>query len=171
MLLYTGRPRFSGALRYPSRALLPGGDGKAFGLKKPYRGGTLLVDLSGSMRLNLDQVRRFVIRSPAATVAVYASTEDLQGGILAVISKRGRVIPDDSEVREVLSSGNVVDGPALLWLSQQAHPRLWLSDGAVTGVGDRSTSKLQRQCEEISSAHQIRRITRLDEVKDATVYR
>ena len=30
----------------------------------------------------------------------------------------------------------MVDGPALRWLARQDRPRIWVSDGVVTGVGD-----------------------------------
>jgi len=165
------RPRFSGALRYPGRALLPGGDGKAFGVKRPYRGGSLLIDLSGSMQLNLEEVKKFVVNSPAALVACYAShSGDYNTGVLAIISKRGRIIKNNEQLKDVLGNGNVVDGPALRWLSQQAKPRLWLSDGKVTGVGDSADSRLQQETVKICEAFNIRRILRLREVMNVFSY-
>jgi hypothetical protein len=53
--------------------------------------------------------------------------------------------------------GNVVDEPALRWLARQRAPRYWVSDGGVSGVGDRSSAGVQRRCAEICRVAEIRR--------------
>src|SRR5688572_17093444 len=66
-------PGYSGAFRYPHRALPPVADGRAFGARRHVAGGTLLVDCSGSMSLSRDDVASMLAASPAATVALYAA--------------------------------------------------------------------------------------------------
>ena len=54
--------------------------------------------------------------------------------------------------------GNIIDEPALEWLAHQGGPRLWISDGGVTGVGDTTSAALQRRCKEIVERAGIRRV-------------
>ena len=53
-----------------------------------------------------------------------------------------------------------MDLPALEWLSRQAEPRLWVSDGGVTGVGDEGCARLRERCFAIARRG---RITRVDD--------
>jgi hypothetical protein len=68
--------------------------------------------------------------------------------------------------REVIDNwvhaGNVVDGPALQWLSQQKAPRVWVSDGDVTGLGDRSAPNLSDDVDMLIATAHIRRVPTLD---------
>jgi hypothetical protein len=94
-------------------------------------GGTVLIDQSGSMNLDPDQVMELIAAFPAVTVATYAGSGST--GRLVVIARDGRrADPDHCYLPE---GGNVVDGPALDWLNSQAAPRIWVSDGLVTGAG------------------------------------
>ena len=47
-----------------------------------------------------------------------------------------------SDIGATLGRGNIVDGPALRWLAQQPEPRIWISDGQVTGTHDRPSTDL-----------------------------
>ena len=58
-------------------------------------------------------------------------------------------------------SGNVVDGPALHWLSQQKSPRVWVSDGEVTGVNDRTGANLSLDVKILTNRARIRRVPTL----------
>ncbi len=165
LVLHSGKPDkmakkliagFSGPFRFPHRAV-PAADGRAFGLKKRNHGGTILIDCSGSMNISIDQLRSLVSRSAAPTVAVYAGLPDNDSGSLAIVSKGGR-FADMEEVASHFGKGNLVDGPALRWLSRQAAPRLWISDGHVTGRGDTSAANLEAEAGRIQKAARIRRI-------------
>jgi hypothetical protein len=67
--------------------------------------------------------------------------------------------------REVLDgwagSGNVVDGPALQWLARQKAPRVWVSDGGVTGMNDQTAVNLQIEAERIVAMAHIKRVPTL----------
>lgn len=135
------RHRYSyvGPFRYPHRALLPISDGRAWHHRVSGLGGTVLIDGSRSMSLTLEQLLEMLKKHPLATVAVYHSTNGCQSGETVIIALGNRYDPacggfGDGHTWE---GGNVVDGPALRWLSKQERPRVWVSDGGITGRDDR----------------------------------
>lgn len=145
------RTRLTGLrVRRPSRLLQ---DGRAF--LKAQRGGSLLIDNSGSMSIPQYQLVEFLAQNPASTIASYNSNG--QVGALCILAKNGKL----SKQIHSSGSGNGVDGPALDWLSRQTKPRLWVSDGAVTGMGDVCGANLALECAAIMIRHQISRVNDL----------
>lgn len=126
------RPADVGAVpRYMHRLLT---DQRVFGRRRKKKAfeGTVVIDCSGSMHLTPQDVDEILRRWPAVTVATYAGYEDK--GELWIVAKKGkRAKANDIKPP---GGGNVVDGPCLDWLSKQRQPRVWISDGGVTGVGD-----------------------------------
>jgi hypothetical protein len=114
-------------------------DGRVFLRRRRQRGGTVLIDASGSMCFGSAELTRITAAAPLATVAIYAGRG--ASGTLAIVAARGRMA-SRSEICALLGRGNVVDGPALRWLAQQAEPRIWISDGHVTGAHDRPSTDL-----------------------------
>lgn len=152
------RPAYTGTFRYPHRALVPGADGRAFGIRRRAYGGAILIDCSGSMSLQRGDIERVLAVAPGATVAVYAGLpNDSQSGRLVIVASHERVA-DLSPLGLWLGAGNVVDVPALEWLSRQRAPRVWISDGAVSGVRDKPGENLKREVAEIVRAGRIRRL-------------
>lgn len=139
------RPGFVGAFRYPHRALLPASDGMAFAHRKKAKGGTILLDCSGSMGLSLRNITNLLDHAPMLTVAGYSDDKkSCASGSLAIFIKNG-MIADRISVKEwyeIRGTGNVIDGPAIRWLIKQARPRIWISDGIVTGVNDEPSKNL-----------------------------
>jgi hypothetical protein len=92
--------------------------------------------------------------SGAALVAIYSGSD--QAGELRIVARDGR----RADPRDLVpfGRGNIVDEPALAWLAHQSGPRLWISDGGVTGVGDTTSAALQRRCKEIVERAGIRRV-------------
>lgn len=161
------RPGFVGAFRYPHRALLPASDGMAFAYRKKAEGGTVLLDCSGSMHLNLRNITDLLNHAPTLTVAAYASNnnDDLKKGSLAILIKNG-VVADRTSIKnwhESTSGGNIVDGPAIRWLIKQARPRIWISDGQVTGINDDTSKNLDL---EIMLLKRIGRIKQYKTIRD-----
>lgn len=158
-------PSFVGAFRYPHRALLPASDGMAFAHRKKAKGGTILLDCSGSMNLNLNNIIGLLNRAPMLTIAGYASYDDFRKGSLAIFIKNG-MIASRTSIKgwyESISDGNVVDGPAIRWLIKQARPRIWISDGEVTGIDDRRSENLSL---EIILLKKIGRIKQYPRMRD-----
>lgn len=153
------RPALEGAqIRRPDRLLI---DRAIFARRGRSTGGTVLVDVSGSMSLNVDQLEQIVhAAGGAATVAIYSGSG--AQGELRIVAERGwRVAEDDLAP---VGAGNIVDLPALEWLVRQPEPRFWVSDGGVTGVGDESCAGLRERCARIVRRG---RVTRVEDAKGA----
>lgn len=137
-------------------------DGRIFIHKKRAVGGTVLVDMSGSMRLTSADLEKIVDTAPLATVAIYAGHGTY--GVLSVVASKGRMatrsVLRDARYRR----GNIVDGPALRWLAQQQEPRIWISDGCVTGTRDRPSLDLTVDAIHICGRAGIRRVSNTEGV-------
>ncbi len=117
-------------------------------------GATILVDTSGSMSLSGEDVEKLVRGAGgAAVVAIYSGRAD--EGELRIVAQGDRRV--ESEFFEPFGSGNIVDLPALEWLAKQPAPRLWVSDGCVTGVGDEGCHKILEACLAVTKRAAIRR--------------
>lgn len=99
-------------------------------LKAP-RKGTVLIDASGSMSFTEADIENLVSKIPAGTIAAYCGKSVI--GIIRVLAKHGKIC--SPEEFDMPYANNTIDGPALEWLGKQQAPRIWLSDGAVTGRG------------------------------------
>ncbi len=119
------------------------------------RGGTVLVDTSGSMSLDAAGVDSILMASSgAALVAIYSGTD--KAGELRIVARDGHRA--DAKDLVPFGRGNIIDEPALAWLARQSGPLLWISDGGVTGVGDTTSLALQKRCKEILQRARIRRV-------------
>jgi hypothetical protein len=118
-------------------------------------GGTVLVDTSGSMSISAEEVEKIVrAAGGAAVVAIYSGSGD--AGELRIVARGDRRVASDQF--KSFGGGNVVDLPALEWLAKQPTPRLWLSDGCVTGVGDQGCEKLLERCKAVVERGRIQRV-------------
>lgn len=131
--------------------------------RKPFRrpvpkernGGSVLVDVSGSMGFDVLDIEKIVAHSPSNTlVAIYSGRGDK--GELRIVARGG--LRASKEHLEPFGHGNIVDQPALEWLSRQAGPRVWISDGGVTGVGDSGDPVLKQRCRRICSKSDITQV-------------
>lgn len=108
-------------------------DGKIFARRKKIPGGTVVIDCSGSMSLTPQQIEQVVDLAPGCVVACYSGNGTR--GVLRILAKDGRRVAQ--QFCGSPSGGmNVVDYPALLWAYRLMHPRIWVSDAAVTGIND-----------------------------------
>jgi hypothetical protein len=120
--------------------------------------GTLLIDLSGSMSLSFEEVEEILTRWPAVTIATYSGFDDR--GILRIVAKNGRRA-STKWLNPPAGSNNMVDGPALDWLAKQKSPRVWISDGGVTGLGGHSVDLVRDAAKKCSQA----KIKRIEDVR------
>lgn len=139
-------------------------DGRVFVQRKRAVGGTVLIDGSGSMSLTTSDLRRIVSTAPAATIAIYSGRG--KKGTLTIIGSKGRVVSDAGLRSARTATGNVVDGPALKWLAFHDAPRIWISDGMVTGERDSASLDLAVEAQRICTDHQIKRVEKADAVVD-----
>lgn len=129
-------------------------------------GVTVLVDVSGSMSISAGDLDRFLAAAPTRTrIALYAGADDT--GELRIVAENGQ----RAAIEDLggFGSGNVVDLPALEWLARQRAPRIWVSDGGVTGVGDRPSTELAARCRALRRRARIHRVTTLEEACEAVV--
>lgn len=122
------------------------------------KGGTVLIDTSGSMDLEPEQVHAVLAVLPAATVAVYSGKA--AAGSVSVIAKDGKCASAAAIKRRIsdVGPGNIIDGPALRWLAAQAEPRLWVCDGIVTGCHDAAAAHLDDEAAAIAARAGIVRL-------------
>ena len=139
------------------------------------KGGVIVVDGSGSMSLDRDELRRLVEGSKGATVMLYSvgaddgaenpldkgSWECDSNGVpylsnAWVLADKGRMVTD---VPFSHGSANGVDLPALKWaVSNRRHssaPIVWVCDGYVTGIGDEPHELLSLACFRFVKQHNI----------------
>ena len=130
-------------------------DGRVFAHRPPLKGGgAVVIDTSGSMSLEPEEVLALCIHYPAGVIAAYSGWDDADGnskGVLRVIARNGRRVRDDQI--DPPGGGNEVDGPALDWLAKQPGPRYWISDAHVTG-GDWGL----RYCLDVCVRNNIKRV-------------
>ena len=147
-------------------------DKKVFQQKQRVYGGTILIDASGSMSFSGDDILEIMQMLPAVKIAMYNSTyEDDKGrgmygqtGSLRIIGDNGKRVTTEYLDR-YSGGGNLVDGPALKWLSQQKPKRIWVSDMYVFGKDNTSTGNLLQECHQIMKQSGITRLADIDEVK------
>lgn len=125
------------------------------------RGGSVLIDCSGSMALTEARLRAIIKALPLSIVAVYGG--DSSSGVLRIIARRGAMV-DIAHVRRPGSGGNIVDGPVLRWLSSQPQPRYWYSDGYVTGAHESQSHELIDDAQNLVIRANIRRVSRIEQI-------
>lgn len=148
-------------MKYPHRLLL---DNKIFIEKRKAERGTLLIDVSSSMTISEYHIDRLLDIVPMLTVALYTSDFfDYSRGLLVVVADKKRRC-SKKNLSVYSGYGNVVDGPALRWLANQKHPRIWVSDGIVTGVGDLNHPSLSKEAYSICKSASILRVPEVSNV-------
>lgn len=137
-------------------------DQRVFRMNRAKRQGSVLLDTSGSMGIDEATIEKIVRAVPAAVIGMYAAAGN--HGQLRILSKWGKLVPDSKYFKK-FGGMNGVDGPALRWLGYQPFPRIWISDGMVTGVGDGGATNLLLEAEEICERYRIVRVHSLAEAQ------
>jgi hypothetical protein len=118
---------------------------RIFDRTKRNSGGVVLIDGSGSMSVESEDILKILNAAPGATVALYAHKEGSKNvPNFWVLAKDGKMV---DKLPHRHGGGNGVDGPALRWAIKakrfQNEPVLWVCDGAVTdGKNDSTYSHL-----------------------------
>ena len=141
-------------------------DGRIFAPRRKRLGASILIDCSGSMDWNLDDLRRVIAAGPASLIATYSGR--FQSGTLTIVAAEGRIIGRDENPAPG-GHNNLVDGPALAWLASQPAPRVWLSDGQATAVGTGIAYSPAEEARRIAVAGGIARVRTLEGVIAAMV--
>ena len=112
---------------------------------------------------NREGYSKWIAAGGAAVVAIYSGKGDI--GELRIVARADRRVTN--EYFKPFGSGNVVDLPALEWLSRQPEPRLWVSDGCVTGVSDQGCEVIMRNCRTLAKRARIRRVADAEQAIEA----
>jgi hypothetical protein len=136
-------------------------DKKVFSRKQKIYGGTVLIDASGSMSFNGEDLLEVMQELPAVTIAMYNGR--FSEGDLRIIARNGRRV-NDQYLYDWVGRGNMIDLPALEWLGQQEPKRLWVSDMQVVPPGGTSKEALQ-ECIDAMNKYHITRLADISEVK------
>ena len=159
-------------------------DKRMFPLKGRYNKkmvGTILVDISGSMGIQLEDLKEIMKHCRGVQVATYCgrssndlgyyrdtdyyddTDEEYDYGIgkLQIVVKDGRMV----EKIEQFGGDNVIDTHAIKWLSKQKAPRLLVCDAYYTGSDASMHDNLTAECEEIQDKFRIKRLHNLNALK------
>lgn len=164
------RPTDAGStVRYPS--YLHTNAGRIFGTKA--RGGTIVVDSSGSMDWHHDIIRDAMESGAMPNLCVirysYHGTSYRKTGgpqyiaRLCIIAMGGRFSTDDIKDESEHTGGNDgADGASLYYAAKfLPHPLVWVSDGMVS-FGD-DDAAFYRQCDAVMAQHKIPRVLTLED--------
>lgn len=121
--------------------------------------GSVLIDASGSMGLSADEIYQLVLACPAVTIATYSG--DGNRGIIRIVVEGGKLAKNLGDYGPPGGGGNIIDGPALDWLATQRSPRVWVSDGIVTGCDDICALNLFDYVALMCTTHNIYRVPKL----------
>jgi hypothetical protein len=134
-----------GAVRYPSR-LITDSERRIFAIKRKAKGGIVVIDISGSMSLDSDDLDRILDHAPNATVFAYSHLphdKTNKPNAFMLVRDGKRVAPE--ALANLSNVGNGVDAPALdfaISIKKGNEPIVWVCDGQVTGSTDRGSDDL-----------------------------
>lgn len=136
---------------------------RVFDRRSRGKGGIVLIDQSGSMRLSNEEINAMVAQAPGCVIIGYShrpnSTETPN---IWVLANRGKVCQDLPSG----NGGNGVDGPAIrfaLTHRRTGEPFVWVCDGFVTDSSDSCANHLTDECAELVMKHRIHMVADADE--------
>ena len=143
-------------IAYPSR-LLTDPEKRIFSQKPRNSGGVVLLDLSGSMSLSIEQIEKMVDTAPGALIMGYSANRNKSKQPNAwILADRGKRVSSLNGIP--YGYGNGVDGPALDWAigkRRGSEPVIWVTDGMVTGSGDGVYEAGAEACAKLIKKHRV----------------
>ena len=157
---YNTRPSDEGAV---PRFMHNWCNGNIFGERKKFHNETttILVDMSGSMNLQKEQVVELLSKIKSCKVAHYhgnSASKEGEGEIVVV----GHNAKYTKDIRRKWA-GNVIDYPSLKWLAGHKGRKVWISDALVTGMYDGSHDQILPACRALQEQAGIERYRTIDE--------
>ena len=136
---------------------------RVFDRKLRGKGGVVLIDQSGSMRLADTDLWRIIDAAPGCVIIGYSHAAGTEGKPnIWVLADRGRVV--DSVPPG--NSGNGVDGPAISFALRRrkpGEPMVWVCDGYVTdGDDDERHPELTDECARLVATNGIHMVPTVD---------
>ena len=142
--------------------LLTDPERRVFDRKLRGKGGVVLIDQSGSMRLNDGDLWRIIDAAPGCVIIGYSHAAHSEGKPnIWVLADRGRVV----DHVPTGNSGNGVDGPAINFAVRRRHtgePLVWVCDGYVTDENDEQHADLTDECARLVATHGIHMVPNVE---------
>lgn len=154
-------------MRYPQR-LLTDPQRRAFVRRSAAPGGVVVIDQSGSMDLDSEEIHSLVKRFPSALVIGYSHRPGSLGTI-----PNAWIVASNGRVRSSIPEGNIgngVDGPILEFALSQRHPGetvVWVCDGQVTDSNDHPGEELTNEVALLVRRGAIRMVKDIGDVPKA----
>ncbi|NBR35896.1 MAG: hypothetical protein EBT80_00645 [Chitinophagales bacterium] len=156
--------------KYPRRIerLLSDPERRIFDHVKKSKGGVVLIDGSGSMEFEAEDIEQMVLAAPGCTVAVYSAPDDpacygtsWPAHTIHLLAENGKTLSRSqiADVKGDLCGGNGCDLPALKWAMSQRtsnkQPLIWVTDGNIHGspVETVRVAKLARSADVMYAAN------------------
>lgn len=143
-------------------------DRKVFDRTSRGMGGVVIIDASGSMSFDHDDIREIVEAAPGCTVAMYTETMRNEDPNLWILADKGRICK--ASEMPTMRMGNVVDLPAVKWAvskrQRSTAPVIWVTDGGVTGEGDNAHHALNRACARYVKQNRVTIVATVKEAKE-----
>lgn len=157
-----GRKRIASATGRNPRHLdriLTDPERRVFDRRARGKGGVVLIDQSGSMHLETEQIMAMVEAAPGCVIIGYSHAAGDKSGEpnIWVLANRGKVA---ESVREG-NGGNGVDGPAIKFaasMRRTGEPFIWVCDGMVTDSDDKNHGYLTEECARLVLKHRIHQV-------------
>jgi len=162
------RPHPAGVvMRYPSR-LLTDELRRAFAQRVSVHGGIVIIDQSGSMDIEEEQLRSLLRTAPDALVVGYSHRPGDRGQVpnVWILANRGAV----ASSFPTGNVGNGVDGPVLEWALARRRgnePVVWVTDGQITDSHDHPDGPLTEECARLVRVARVRLVRNLDQAGGA----
>ena len=144
-------------------------DMRVFGEKRLKSNSTaVLIDCSGSMALKKEDIEFILEECPSSIIATYSGNQ--YSGTLTVIAENRMMVADPLMN---MKAGNIVDVPALEWLSKRKEDRkIWISDGCITGRNDDMLNpKSVRMATNYIKKGKIIRVNHLNDLRKSNLLR
>jgi hypothetical protein len=117
-----------------------------------------------------DEIEEATRTTNGATIAGYcAQKPDGKLGAIWILSERGKVshtIPGPITGNTTWTTYNCCDLPALMWLTRQKRPCVWVSDGHVNGFNGEHSKEITDVCYGVVRRFGIKRLGNLEELAE-----
>lgn len=165
-----GRKRIASATGKNPRhldRLLTDPERRIFDRRARGKGGVVLIDQSGSMHLDANDIQRMIAEAPGCVIIGYSHSPRSKGvPNIWIMANRGKVC----ETIPSGNGGNGVDGPAIrfaLTHRRTGEPMIWVCDGYVTDAHDNNAPNLTDECAALVTKNRIHMVHNTEEAVEA----
>ena len=136
-------------------------------------GGTILIDGSGSMNIEDQQLDELMELCPMGSIAYYDGVDDgsseadaKAGGDITIVAERGKQcdLKATKKLRPERNGANQIDLQAMQWMFTQPKPWYFLTDGGFTGACREIAKALLLTLLETKQVTQVRSVAEMSRI-------